>query len=326
MKKKSDDVRRATSEPEAHDVVFHVGVGKTATTTMQKAVFARSPNIHCIGRPNHRTARYERVYHDLTVAEPREVDWSFLEDFFSEALETARNRAQMVVLSDETLVASASYQQILAERLLRACPNSKIVLTIRSQLDLIPSFYKNHGRRVKAAPSTVSGRLIPFDDWFEFAISRPQDTYLKFLKYDQMSRCYEDVFGAENVHHVCYEALNAAPAEFGFQWGKLLRIDGAEILRLIEGKRENPSVSERRIAYDQIRDTRLGSLAAKLVPFRRQLGPLKDWIVSQGGEATVRLSSSQIHALSEMFASQNANLAARHGLELARFGYPLSEG
>ena len=306
-----------------HDAIFHVGVGKTATTTLQNAVFGRSCNIQCVGRPNHLTADYRRVFQNLTVAEPHMVEWSFLEDFFQEAIETSRTDGRILVLSDETLMGAAPFQQLLAERLYRVCPAAKVVLTIRAQPDIIVSYYQNHGRHVKGMPRSIEGQLVDFDEWLEFALSRPQDTFLRLLNYDRQSTCYEVVFGKENVHPICYEPLLTATEDFAAQWARLLKIDAAEILQLLSGSQENKSVTDRRVTYDRWRDTVFGRIVSQLIPFRSFLGPLKDRFLSKGASASIDLRPSQRFAIAEMFASENAKLAERHGLDLATYGYPM---
>ncbi len=306
-----------------HDAIFHVGVGKTATTTLQNAVFGRSPHIHCIGRPNHLTTDYVRVFQNLTAAEPHMVEWSFLEDFFQSAIETSRAEGKILVLSDETLMGSAPFQQLLAERLYRVCPTAKVVITIRAQPDIIVSYYQNHGRLMKGVPRSIEGLLVEFDDWLEFALERPQDTFLRLLNYDRQCTCYEVVFGSENVHAICYEPLITAKQDFAAQWARLLKIDAAEMLQLLSDKKENTGVTSRRVTYDGLRDTTFGKIVSHMVPFRRYLGPLKDRFVSRGPAAEIDLRPEQRHAIAEMFAPENARLAERHGLDLAVLGYPM---
>lgn len=309
---------------EAVRTIVHVGLGKTGSTKLQDHLFACEPRLVCLGRPNHVNDDYRRAANMLTRAEAQEIDWPWLEQFFGKARDVAERGGGTVVLSDETLAPAATLQSMLAERLRRVCPEAEIVVTLRSQPSMIVSFYRSHGRLLKWAPRSLANRPVAFGEWLEFELGRLDESFLGLLRYDRVVGAYENVFGAGRVHVMIYEEMVRDRAAYAARWGALLGLDTTHIQERMEGEVVNLGPTDRHLAYDRVRGSRLGVVAASLIPFRSMLGPALKWALARGSRSAIRLDNAQMRAVTDVFGPGNSGLEARRGLGLRRYGYPMA--
>lgn len=307
-------------KPISMAVVIHIGVGKTATTTLQRAVFGRHSQLNCIGKPLHSYPDYGWAYNQLTDTEPHAVEWRKLSQHFAEQCATNK---RSVIFSEERFGYDAAYNGILAERLHKLFPNGQIVITTRSQYTFLPSYYAAHGVILKEAPLPHRGRTVSFDNWFEHCFKYPRTTTLRQLQYDTICKSYESVFGPERVHCLCFEELNRDRAKYIEKWCGILDIDEGEFAELLSGRSEMARPSSRQIAYNRFRDSRLGAVAVLARPFHRVLMPIRKKFEAAGAPIEIKLNADQREAVFEMFASQNVALAKRKRLDLAECGYPM---
>ena len=145
---------------------FHIGVGKTGTTAFQKKFLAQSAGIWNVGRPTP-VADYKAVHWMLTRAEDCDVDGLFLEKWFGHHYAAAHSKKKVAVFSDETLLGSTKSIISLIWRLHTSMPECKILVSMRSQMSLIKSFYLAHASHLKDVPNPHRGRYVSFDSWFE---------------------------------------------------------------------------------------------------------------------------------------------------------------
>ncbi len=83
----------------------------------------------------------------------------------------------------------------IANRLYNIFPNSKILIVIRNQKDIIESYYKD---------DIKLGFLGDYESWFKW---RKQSCQLNYFKYFELVKCYYDIFGSNNVKVMLYENL-----------------------------------------------------------------------------------------------------------------------
>lgn len=309
----------------AHAVrsVIHVGLGKTGSTKLQEHLFAREPNLVCLGRPRHTGAEYRRAFHMLTRAEMQEIDWPWLERYFGDAKSAAERVGGTVILSDETLAPAANLQSVLAERLRRVCPDAEIVVTLRSQPSMIISFYRSHGRLLKWAPRSLAHRPVAFGEWLEFELGRLDESFLGLLRYDRVVGAYESCFGADRVHVFVYEEMVRDLSAYASRWASLLGIGSERVRQQMGGEAVNLGPTDRQLAYDRLRGSGLGAMAASLIPFRALVAPWLKKALTRGDRGAVRLDDNQKRAVMDVFGLGNASLDARRHLGLRQYGYPM---
>lgn len=178
-------------------LLLHVGYHKTATTWMQRQLFQP---VHGYRQLAGHIEVFETILrpHDL-VFDPEPAQ-AMLTEAAKDLLP-----GEVPVVSSEILSGlpfeggreSASY----AGRLARIAPGARILLTIRTQLKILPSVYMQYVRR---------GGTLPPERFFG---EEPGLGYFGFdpvhFEYDRLTRRYQSLFGAENVYIFPQEALRS---------------------------------------------------------------------------------------------------------------------
>ncbi|MEO0895352.1 MAG: hypothetical protein AAFY71_02955 [Bacteroidota bacterium] len=181
-------------------VYIHVGLFKTATTYLQKQVF---PNIDGIDYFTIHKPFQEYIWtiNQKAPFQPSSFDPTNLNTF-----------SQKILISREDLLGSPFHNYINAHHTLTELkqnfPESKILLTIRKQDDLIESLYRQH---IQAGGVQSVRKFINYD---RYSNSYKPYTFKHGINLDIHSLNYLDiynylshVFGQENVTLIPYELI-----------------------------------------------------------------------------------------------------------------------
>lgn len=299
----ASDLRVASSRP----VVVHPGFVKSATSTLQRRVFARHPDIAFLGIPAP-TPELEWAIRHICHADGVHLERERLSEVLRKAVgEAAPGRIPLVSYENFALYESTD-KELIAERVARLFPEARVMFTIRRQQDVVRSWYLTKLRhRLKRKA------WIPFDEWYELAEEEPWHSILDDLAYGRTIGCYLRLFGRDRIGVFLYEELVRDPDLFAGDISAFLGVDAGRFRDLLEGARENVSMSQRYLSF--------WKRAAPLLP--------RKWVrkgamrLSMRGGPTARIDlSPQTEAdLRERVADDNAALAARFGLDLAGHGY-----
>lgn len=178
-------------------LLLHVGYHKTATTWMQKHLFM----------PAHGFCQlldHQHIFDLIVKPHGLRFDPAPARAAIEQAMATLAP-GQAPVLSSEVLSGhpfqGGHESDVYAERLALIAPGSKILLSIRDQMHIIPSVYMQYLQR---------GGTLPYDRFFD-GTSRPG--YFGFtdehFEYDVLVAHYQKLFGAENVYVLTQESLKA---------------------------------------------------------------------------------------------------------------------
>lgn len=301
--------------------VVHIGVGKTGTTSLQENVFSRHPQIACIGRPNHRTEDYRKLFYALTAQELRDEAHDIIEGFFLAAREQTGDTGKTILLSDEN-ISSAYLNCVVASRLKKVSSEFHILITIRNQFSALQSFYANDGRALSRAPKPYRGRHVSFDNWLDYAKSS-RHSFFKELHYDELFEIYRREFGDDRVHILLYEDMVQDRNAYASSLAGILDIDPEITLKLIAGKHHNPRSSGRRAKYQAFRSRFMPTMSlTRWMPGGAAIRHVANNVIDSGKGNTVRLSSGQRQMVEEIYANGNARLAKACNLDLMIHGYP----
>lgn len=176
-------------------LLLHVGYHKTATTWMQKHLFAPEHGFRQI-------MGHEGIFDLIVKPHGLRFDAGRARDAVAAGLETCQE-GEVPVMSSEILSGhpfqGGHESDVYAERLASISPGAKILLSIRDQMRIIPSVYMQYLRR---------GGTMPHDKFFE-GINSPG--YFAFtpehFEYDVLVAHYQNLFGAENVYVLTQESL-----------------------------------------------------------------------------------------------------------------------
>ena len=331
--------------------VIHIGVPRTATTTLQRAVFAKHPGIHYLGKPFRRKNPTE----DCRTRLPAEVItavWSMDSLGFDaqaskreldSAFEPNAASDRTVVLSEEALSAAGSAdRRLIAERLRRLFGPSDILITIRNQDTALPSLY-HHYLRKGLIPQA------PFETWLTSALA-PKDFadnawswIIPQYRYFELYRLYRTVFPDARIKVLLYEEMVEDRAAFCRELSGFLGVDAEMTHELLNAAaKQNESLSYRAVQRERSYRSLewvYGRLRARLFPslgLRTQapaLWMLKEKARERAIESSPKLSADGNPAamspqardrLRACYAEDNRRLAEATGLPLERYGYPVS--
>ena len=189
-------------------VAVHIGFHKTATTWLQREVFPRHPDL----RPYVEGRVWNDPFLRELVAAP---DRAFTPERALSAFEGGLPRLaaltpdSVVVVSAERLsghAASGGYDTArIAGRLHATLPDARVLMVVRSQIDMIESEYRQlvgegYPGRVSSLWSSDPWKTVQFD--------------LGHYEYDALVGEYHAQFGAPNVAVFSYEGIVADRSRF----------------------------------------------------------------------------------------------------------------
>lgn len=294
----------------ARRVAVHPGFVKTATSTLQRHVFPRHPQIAFLGLPAPSPELEWAIRHlcqaDSTLYEAERV---------AAVLRAAAEAApadRLLLLSYENFALHESTDKgVVAERLAALLPAATILFTIRRQEELVTSWYLTKLRvRIKRKA------FIPFEEWYWTERREPHLSILDDLRYARTVAVYRRLFGGERVKVVPFELLRREPAAFARACAEALGVDPEPFADRLAGRRENASMSQRYLDFWR----RFGHLLPRrLVRKWARRMPMHD-----GPPARIALPEAIREDIARQVAADNRRLAELTGLDLAALGYTVS--
>jgi hypothetical protein len=310
-------------------VVLHIGLPKTGTTTLQKAVFPHLPGVAYAGK---RIPGYGFATQPLgeAVAATISADSALADPAPALAAAVAELRAQCgagtLVLSTESLAHPAARDLgLVADRLARAVPDARILITLRAQPALALSWYRSHGRFAqylfthKTEAERIPAQLMQ-RDWWRLVAREPRGGLLAALDFDALVGCYERRFGGR-VTVLPLELLAADRAAYAARLAGALEVPASACAPLLANAHENRGLSAREVAAARL----LGRVGLR-TDFLEHRGrsALRRWLAG-GPSADPALDPAIADDLRARFAAGNRRLAERiPDLRLAALGYDLS--
>lgn len=317
-------------------LVIHVGMGKAASTTIQRGVLSCLSSPVSIGR------------HDWSITEEMELPrfwWRGLssdnKDISSKAINALNEILKahsLVVLSDE--VFSSSYELLV--NLIRNCKKIDcpvhVVLVTRKQEDYLSSLF-NHGMR-----SRVVGLGVPrlhshlisrisyrgdIDLWVSDLLEANrlgESNILKVLDYDSISKMVLKALGPDSISVIPVELIKYDAGNFAERLSRILRMNVSEVETAL-GLRFN-------VTGDRLNDYFGGEYVHKLLkskylkPFK-SLGFRRDNVRSLflilfkalGLKNYEYMSDQSLENLSVLFCASNKELDVKLDFELRDLGY-----
>lgn len=180
---------------------FHIGLTKTGTTFLQKELFPKLKGINYVkeNEPNLRRLLIKILDKESLIFNSNECK--------KEVIKYLKpNQANLI--SNETL---SGYPYIqyrdrvsILDKLHHMFPKAKIIVGIRSQPEMISSFYNQYVQ--------MGGVKKPKDFIYSWEIDKERPYFdsldLETLKYSYYLKAIEDKFGRENLYIYVYEDMN----------------------------------------------------------------------------------------------------------------------
>lgn len=313
--------------------LIHIGFPKTASSFLQKRLFSRHPDIHYPGLQNG-DAEFDKT-----------VRWAFnrADSFAYSRDEVAARLAELgatpsgerpfVVSSQGFATTGCVDRRIVAERLRDVFGPAQILLFVREQVEWLTSIYFEHrkvGPRRMYAPFNLPGATAPMmtlEQWFEHRKAIDWSLPLvRFLDYWAIVDCYRDVFGADAVHVIPYEAMKQDGQRVIETICGLLDVDPAKLPDGATREVVNPRLDLTEEAAAKWRSAvPHAAAAARFLPAPVRTA-LRGAAARVSGRPAGAFSDEQIAWIAAESAPGNERLAQEYGLDLAGYGYATLSG
>ncbi len=317
-------------------IVLHIGLSKTATTTLQRAVFQNHSEIYYLGKiagSTHGRQCASADIHDFLSPLLWQTDQHFgvgaARTFFAETLEPRAGANQVILGSWEGLGQQgiASFEASL-QRLLAVCGACRILISLRNPVTRLPSMYLQH---LRGNQKQLASKYVTFNEWLD-----SQEQQLGSLKgvfaYREYVEMAVSLLGVANVGVFLFEAFQSDPGQYLQDVSCFLGIDARETIDLAEGQHFHTRLFESQVDRMQaIHSSLAGRLAWRLssVARRKQSIGFSDTdgviesTVAGDSPASVKLSPKTMQRVSDASREGNNWLVHELHLELKQYGYAL---
>nr|WP_319569934.1 hypothetical protein [uncultured Draconibacterium sp.] len=238
-------------------LILHIGYPKTATTTFQLNLFAQLHKEGKIEYLNHlnKSTDYLGDYYCKNIISY--ILTGTRNDEYLDELELLKSIDQkVVVISNENLSFfsenfSWAYSNSKAINNIKRIKNVfqnifdiEIIMTIRSQITMIPSFYtQQYFNIIEEVP-----KFKNFDRWFTENFHEKSCNDVIF-NYNSLYNSYKKEFGENNIHVLLFEDLKENKNRICQQLSDIFDITPKIILEAIEGKAQNISKRSNALMY-----------------------------------------------------------------------------
>ena len=317
-------------------IVLHIGLSKTATTTLQRAVFQNHSQICYLGkiagsrhgRQCASTDTYEFLA-PLLWQTDQPCDIAAAKSFYAETLESRAGANQIILGSWEGLgqQGMASFEASL-QRLVAVCGVCRILISLRNPVTRLPSMYLQH---LRGNQKQLARTYVTFDDWLD-----SQEQQLGSLQGIFAYRDYVEMavrlLGAANVGVFLFEEFESDPEQYLRDVSGFLGIDAEETIDLAEGQHLHTRLFESQVNKMQaINSSLAGRLAWRLSSVERKKKSIgfsdRDGViqstVADDSPASVNLAPETLQRISDASREGNNWLVNELHLELGKYGYAL---
>jgi hypothetical protein len=307
------------SEPKP---LIHIGYHKTATTFLQRTLFARSDlGFECPW------TRGDLVRHIVRPG-PFSILDEEAREYFASGCRRAVEGNRVPVVSHERLSGyppSGGYDsREIADRLALVFPNARVLVVIREQQSIIRSWYAQYVRD----GGVLS--LARFLDPLEPALVRVPQFSFAFYEFDRLVGYYRKVFSAEAVLVLPFELLRSDPRLFV---SRIMDLAGLPDCQGAGHEPTNVGLSAAALPFLRLsnRLMRRNQLSPGALVPARSLARLAGRVVTRIGRlapaavearADTRLRKTIADCVGDRYAESNARTSALIGVDLSQLGYP----
>ncbi len=302
--------------------LIHIGLAKTATTSLQRNLLDPHPDIYHFGFDKRNLAMRWAL---MMIKSQDSIDYrqSAVTHVISGLFERNPLGKKKLVVSDEflTLPYHPAYpavdRAVIAQRLRDIFGDAKVLLVIRRPADLMCSLYSEWMKWYGTHHMSRDG----IDSWVSGMLNRTATTWLSMLKYCDIFEIYCRIFGSDRMMLFLYEDLekdNDAYAE-NLCWHIGVGEDGAG--ELFKKKRFRSRLTEWQVQERILFARRpwLWRAYERLSNFKLSRTLLRR--ISSSEESGFDLSPEVKERINQRYASQYEKLASETGLNLRAYGY-----
>ncbi len=318
-------------------LILHIGLTKTATTSIQRSLFSVHPDIYYLGKeltyPAAHGCRSDHVHNMLEPAifkigfdfDPEHCKRIFLQTVLPDV------SGNQVIVGSWEGIGSTESETLFGEkikRLLRIFGYLKILVVLRNPYNRLPSQYLQdlRGQFIKMDHPSMNGRaFLEFGNWFKNVTSfRGKGDPFSYGRNIQKA---SQLIGKTNIGVFLYEQLLNDPIDYYTRICAFLGIDTGEALAQSAKGRFNLRLTERQVNI--IRETESNLVRRLLWRIKSKKARriiLKHPIAASGDEskpACVTMSEEIRMSIAERSCKAHRWFMHEFDLDLEKYGYPL---
>lgn len=326
--------------PAKLDCTLHLGMPKTATTTLQRFLFPHHSQIHALGKFSKQFPAKRYLTNSLEsfanecLPQPDRRENAPTVQAVQSVVRELRGKGKVLTFSREGSTSGGEKKKRAAARLFHeAFGDCQVLVTIREPFSFIEALYfqhlkgfnlnTEHHKEAQAVFGTFP-RYFGINEWLDMHWQRPTMGAIESLKVADTLEIYAEEFGKENVGALLFEQLKDAPTQFAKDLSAFLGVDADETQRLIHQRVANDRWDEERLAQLQ----RIVRSPWSRWRFRRDRafrdhfskGPANGFT---GPKPRAQLSEIWQERILNIALGQARRLQRDWGLPLAQYGYPV---
>jgi len=208
----------------------------------------------------------------------------------------------------------------IARRIKKLFPEAFIIVLIRNQIDILPSFHAQL-RFLKKEKTSLCTFL---DQNLKCSIG---NSYLSYFNYYEILSYYDRIFGPGKIKVFMYEDFKYKPDMFINELSRFLNINTAESKLLIQNKSENVTSKRRKLpkvqlsnVIDVLENEGAFSLFFKVLNSCKQVYNSYRLAINDQKESIDKDIRSR---LLDYYSESNSLLARKFNLPLEQYKYPL---
>ncbi len=227
--------------------VVHIGLPKTATTTLQRHLFAFHHDIYYLGRyegplfreKHHkfsacRDATVQALMQQIAYGNVYNPDFPRCRELLKQALRPAMGKKQLPVWSWESYATDIlARRRVRARNLKKVFGKVRIMMTLRRPVALLESAYFQQLKRDNVGVRAKFGKLPYYRSINAWLDENFNGEVFPHLDYAETLRIYTDLFGPANVRVFLFEKLVENSSRFFSDLCQWMGIDEAEGMRLV---------------------------------------------------------------------------------------------
>ena len=351
----------AAAGGDALSCCIHIGAHKTASTLLQRYLFAFHPQVEYLGKFPGKISQFAdrrfRDEHIKAMVAPmlagrldrtglEKCRQIFQEHVWPQATESSATEAgagagagggdveagaRVAIWSNEDLCADTiECRKDRAENFLDIFGPAKIMVVIRNPLTMAESIYfqRLRNRQIRTdTPADQVGRFFDFEHWFDHIWPTDEERMKGSVDYAQTIRLYSELFGADSIGIFLYEQLIEDADRFIRTVCEFIGIDPDRAVGLMAQKQANL-----RWTHAQVQKLkRIESSSLRLALFRRSPVRFRRWMLgmgpfglgAKGPGAQADIPDRCRQRIVELTREGNQYLVEQWGVPLEQYGYPL---
>ncbi len=315
--------------------VLHVGLSKTGTTTLQRALFSQHSDIYYLGKTVNKKNELRRdcvsseIYDFLRpiIFQPNlPLDVEKNKTLLRERIISEAGSNKIIVASWEDLITEPVRHAKILERAYSVFGPFRVMTTIRNPLTWITSEYLQHVeahfvRRLH--PWMGISACMDFDTWLEKK-SLQKKSLGAIFSYGENIRSAIDLLGRRNVAVFNFENMLNNPVHYYREILDFLGVDISEGLKLVNKAHFHKRLTRGQLSNLQRIDQ--GSMWSKFI-FRRRKPKYRESVLNMSTDdntpVDIALPSYWETRISDATRSDNQWIARNYELPLREYGYPM---